>query len=755
MIHLRPISGILLFVLIFCTTILEAQKLDWYENVLFERDEELVPFATVGGLNAPQFSSVDLNNDGIDDLFVFDRTGNVELTFLNKGTADKVDYVFAPEYMDNFPQMIDFVLLRDYDRDGVMDIFTESTVPGIFGIEVFKGKYVNDEIAFDKLLFPQDPFSILYIPSLNGNRTQLYASNQDIPAIDDMDGDGDLDILSFEVGGGVINYYKNNSVEEGYGTDSLIYELDDVCWGKFFESGITNCLSLSNDPLMCASGVIGREIISTRHAGSTILTYDRDNDGDKEIILGDVSFPNLVMGVNGGTRTRSFITSSDCEFPSDDTPAFMPNFPSSFLVDVDNDNKRDLLVSPNSENAQDIENVWYYKNIGTEAIPDFELRQEDLLVGKMIDLGTGAVPRFVDYNADGLMDLVIGNEFVFQPVVNNKVVLQLYVNIGTQQEPLYTLQDPDWLGFSNLVGVGNQYLSPEFGDLDNDGDLDLLVGESTGRMFYAENTAGPGRQMVFGEVRYPYKDIRVGQYCFPHIMDYNKDGKPDLLIGERNGNVNLLLNTGTLMDAAFDSDLSASSNYEFFGRIDTRGNDDFGFSSPRSVSVDGEIEYFIGSTSGTVKRYKDLSDDPNSTFSLLSDDYGQLRIGSQVHADFANLDGDNFYEMVVGNSRGGISFFKTNINTGVVSVGGPNPNLSVELFPIPASQMVNIELPTSIQQSLQAKVFNALGQEMFSFQFRGPRQSFDVSKLAQGVYFLELSSGENRTVERFVKSNSK
>ena len=64
--------------------------------------------------------------------------------------------------------------------------------------------------------------------------------------------DGDLDILTFNVGGGYLGFYRNLSIERGFGADSLIFELDDDCWGGFFESGVTTALDLSDEPGDCA-----------------------------------------------------------------------------------------------------------------------------------------------------------------------------------------------------------------------------------------------------------------------------------------------------------------------------------------------------------------------------------------------------------------------------------------------------------------------------------------------------------------------
>jgi hypothetical protein len=55
-------------------------------------------FPWVGGFNNAQFSEVDLNGDGLQDLFVFDRAGNKTYTFLNNGTAGTFDYIYAPQF---------------------------------------------------------------------------------------------------------------------------------------------------------------------------------------------------------------------------------------------------------------------------------------------------------------------------------------------------------------------------------------------------------------------------------------------------------------------------------------------------------------------------------------------------------------------------------------------------------------------------------------------------------------------------------
>ena len=64
---------------------------------VFDESKKNYKFPWAGGLNACQFGEIDLNLDGIKDLFVFERFGNRILTFVNNGTPETVDYVFLPK----------------------------------------------------------------------------------------------------------------------------------------------------------------------------------------------------------------------------------------------------------------------------------------------------------------------------------------------------------------------------------------------------------------------------------------------------------------------------------------------------------------------------------------------------------------------------------------------------------------------------------------------------------------------------------
>ncbi|MEJ7662656.1 MAG: VCBS repeat-containing protein [Hymenobacter sp.] len=79
------------------------------------------------GFNTPQFSNIDLNNDGRPDLFAFDRQTARCYTFLDvaRGRGAGRRWQYAPEYEWAFPgDLTSWALLRDYDCDGRADLFT-------------------------------------------------------------------------------------------------------------------------------------------------------------------------------------------------------------------------------------------------------------------------------------------------------------------------------------------------------------------------------------------------------------------------------------------------------------------------------------------------------------------------------------------------------------------------------------------------------------------------------------------------------
>ncbi|MBK7007458.1 MAG: VCBS repeat-containing protein [Saprospiraceae bacterium] len=128
------------------------------------------------------------------DIYAFDKTAGRSLCFVNLNSSEGIEYRYAPEYEAIFPKIQNWALLHDFNKDGVEDIFCLPSTPGIPGIEVWRGKRQGNELSFEKMKSPF--YDVISIPAGNGF-TNLYNAITDVPAIIDVDGDGDTDVLSF------------------------------------------------------------------------------------------------------------------------------------------------------------------------------------------------------------------------------------------------------------------------------------------------------------------------------------------------------------------------------------------------------------------------------------------------------------------------------------------------------------------------------------------------------------------------------
>ena len=165
-------------------------------------------------------------------------------------------------------------------------------------------------------------------------------------------------------------------------------------------------------------------------------------------------------------------------------------FLGSYQIDYDFDGDQDIIATCNRTiGVQNTDNVWLYEKTSNTSSEPYSLVQKNFLVDGMIDLGEISAPTFVDVNQDGLMDIIIGTsgEYISNTLTNTSMTY--LKNIGTKSQPSFVVEDSDWLGFSEFkeFSVG---IAPAFGDLDNDNDLDLVVGERTGKLYYYENIAG-------------------------------------------------------------------------------------------------------------------------------------------------------------------------------------------------------------------------------------------------------------------------
>lgn len=745
---------IYVIIILLVTVNIKAQPYKFYYSnsvkiLKNNNDTMLHPFT--GGMNCPQFFNMDLNRDGVKDIVIFDRsmysTGHKLMTFLWIGNR----FVYAPQYESRFPEMQDWVKLFDNNGDGKEEIFTEvskeknqlsdtSKIPYPNGLRIFKNISDTGGLKF-KLINNQILDTGRWYPSGQYPPIPVGVTRTDIAAFEDLDGDGDIDILGFNSSMLALApyYYENWTINpQGikYNPDTVIYIFRDDCWGYMLydvNSG-KNMFRLNQPKDVNNCYVLYKQ---KKHAGTTLSMIDLNGDGIKDLIYGDIGFDNLVALVNGRKQNslgRDSIVSQDTSFPSNTTPARFTNQPAAYYVDIDNDNKKELLVSTNNpSSAKSANNVWVYKNTGTVTTPVFSYQGNNFIINnESVDLGTRSVPVVVDIDKDGDKDLIVATNGDYAQTMNYNDRLVLYKNISSDStKPVLILADTNFLMLSKDTPVQN--IHPSFGDLNGDGKDDLIIGDANGYLLYYINQSS-GTNYSFILQSRKYANIAVRGYAAPQLVDLNRDGKLDLVIGNKQGTVQYFVNTGTKTVPQFASVPTIDSlggvfvnkiAYLAMGYTDSSKT---GYATPfvYDLDNDGNYEMMVGSESGYLYLYTNVTANAGAKFntykylfdqdayrfgtdSMKQFDYN-LNFGARTAPCITDMDGDGKPDVFMGNIRGGLNFFSSKkehqLSTGeTLSQQVPK----IMLYPNPAQQFVNIT-SENMNEDIKIEIFNEVGK---------------------------------------------
>jgi hypothetical protein len=730
---------------------------EYSDSIPVKVDGNFLKMPWAGGLSYAQFSDIDVDFDGDLDLFVFDRSSDNIRVFLNEEENGVRYYKLLYNGHLLFPSEIRYrATTIDYNGDGKNDLFCY----GIGGIQVYKnvGDAVNG-LQWEMIA------PVIYSDNW-GSQLNLYVSSADIPAIVDVDGDGDLDILTFHIGGQHLQYHKNMSMENHGNADSMDdFVLMNECWGGFREDINTNFIFLNDNTPPCSTGnipnaespTLGDELSKSKlteqtpkHSGSTILALDINNSGVMDLILGDVAFNNLNLLINGGAavNTNSPMISVDPLFPSNSVPVNLELFPAAFHVDVDFDGKKDILVGTNGRNvSENVKSVWFYKNTGTNELPNFIYQTNAFLQREMIEHGTGSIPVLVDIDNDGKTDLFVANFFRHKTGLQKESTIAYYKNTGTDLEPEFTLIDNNFLNLSQQL-YGFRML-PTFGDLDGDGKMDMIIGREDGTLVYYRNTSN-FPSISFAAPITNYTDnlgatITAGQYASPQLFDLNDDGLLDLIVGKKTGELIYYENIGTTLVPSFQLKNS------MLGNVDNATDSPDGYATPHFFKINNETHLFLGGIKGTLGYYQSIDEnlETGQAFQLISDAYLNIRVQAYSSFFISDIDNDGLLNLFVGQDLGGLFHFEVNPES-TIGISQIEQQLDVVVYPNPASQLIHVR--THEAGELTLRVLNAFGQELTSQQFT-QQTELDIQSFAAGIYILVLSNDQGATtIKRIVKN---
>lgn len=761
-------------------------------------DTMLYPFS--GGMNAPQLSLIDLDQDGTKDLVVFDRSaypfGHKLMTYLwDKKT---LRFIYTPYYEGKFPEMLCWAKMIDYNGDGKSDIFTE----------VSQEKYENPDTS---LYYGTSLLRVyLNVSDASGLKFKLLSdvmrdtgafwvqtgdtippgpvplNRIDINGIEDIDGDGDIDLISFPGYDLSPKFYENwtiNPQHIPYNHDSLIYIHRDDCWGymQFNPNVEKNYFKLGQGQDSLASCYFQMYPHKQQlHAGSSTLLIDLNNDGIKDMIYGDIDYKNLISLINDRKHNslgRDSMINQDTIFPRNTTPANFILQPAAYYLDFNNDGVNELFVTTNAPSlVKSVNNVWMYTNTGTNSLPVFSYQGNNFpLYDETIDLGTRSVPVLIDIDKDGDQDLIVATQGDYDKTLYYNDRLVLYKNISTDtSKHIYILADTNFLMISKDTPILSMH--PTFGDLNGDGKEDLIIGDANGYLTYYINQSS-GTNYSFPLQSRQFANIKVPKYATPQLVDLNKDGKLDIVIGNMNGYIQYYQNTGTKTSPQFSSVPTIDTlGGIYVNKVMTQAKgysyiSSTGYSTPHVCDLDGDgiYEMVVGCEAGYLYLCTNVTATPGAKFNKyvcqsVTDGYNfvteninstayKINFGARTAPFVGSMDGDSKIDIITGNMRGGLNLFstvKTN-HTGINSIDERSYG-NVILFPNPANQIVNITTE-NIDEDLKYEVFDEVGgsMERGTMSKYHPEKSISTGSYSNGLYYIVFKGVDGYTsAKRFL-----
>ncbi len=438
----------------------------------------------------------DWNNDGKDDLLVGCNGGEIRL-YLNEGTNESPSLGEGSLLQVGY-EVIDMTSrsrpwVTDWNGDGKKDLLSFGSNPT--RVSVFINTGTDAAPTFD-----EEATAIAESGAVILMQYPLWA-------FADMDGDTKDDFVQVTKSGFTM-YYANRGTP-----GNRIYDE--------------------------ATFIPGGEPAAMIQGNKGIRVMDWDEDGLKDVLMSRRSGYNrhYVM-INGGTAGAPLFTGQlALTTTTGRHVGFAGEYSTPDVVDWDNDGKKDILV-PRRDNS-DFGDVYLYLNCGENYAPVFN--DPILLSSGYHDLGCKEVRgiEVADWNSDGKKDLMLGSNW---PYGGGGKFHYVFINTGTDADPQFDsgsiLNYLDG-GYGTPID-GDYHSSPHVWDYEEDGDPDILTYTMQYNDYLTKftNTGTPGSPQLVNSGRleccgYGY----VGGYSdtIPDIMDWNEDGKKDLVISQEDG----------------------------------------------------------------------------------------------------------------------------------------------------------------------------------------------------------------------------
>lgn len=673
-----------------------------FSQVVFEFDQEKsiringvevpVPFSM--GINSAQIQTMDLTGDGKEEWVIWDINSRQLQVFEKNGES----FHLLPHLTYFFPSDISgFLVLADFDGDGKKDLFTSTAL----GIRAYRNTSQGNQISWT---IAQN------FLRLDGSGN-IQTNNLDTPLIQDLDGDGDLDLVIFNFASGdFLEFYKNTSIERKGTADIDGFAFPQSFWGNFVFCG---CSDFSFGERCDGKPIFPPERTDEnariQHAGGhSILYRDFSGDGISDMVLGRDECYTLYYLPNLGSDAAPFFQSFSQEIPGFGRVPEFPIFHIGQLID------EELIISLNTNETSYDYQIDFAKSI--VKLDESGVQDPNFLQSQLFDLGENTRPFFRGSKFGG--ELWLTANVKTGQNVTGQAFRMAYDGLE------FELQESDWLDLSEQNLLDLQLI--EYTDIQNK-DYFLISGtriinnvptqlllKSEGSSFVDFNLSGltlrRGDQLIF----FPFED-----------KDY-------LLIAGQNGALDLY-------DVNFTGKSVTLIEEDFLGFVDNPANRNL------SVAIQSKKnpDLFAADQTGKLLLIRDFmnSEIREEVLLKIGNENLTTRLGRNTWISVLNPAFEESPDLILGSRGGGITYLKS----GESEIPGEGAFL-VKVYPNPTNGPFKVISNTAGT----AKLISSFGQLILEeFNIPANREvEIQTQVLNPGLYFLQIEAEDRRVLTK-------
>lgn len=646
----------------------------------------ILPSPFTGGINAAQIETIDLTNDGTEEWVTWDINSRQLLVF----KKDQEKFIHFPELTYAFPNDINgFLVLADFDGDGKKDLFTSTAL----GIKAYKNTSTGDQISWEVAQ------NFLKLDG-SGN---IQTNNLDTPLIQDLDVDGDLDLVIFNFAGGdYMEFYKNTSVERKGSADIDGFAFGVSHWGNFEFCG---CRDLSFGQTCSGSPLAKMDLEDENnrieHAGGhSILYQDFNGDGIEDLVLGRDECNVLYFLPNSGATIEPIFTNFSNTLPGYGAFPEFPVYHIGQLID------EELLVSLNTSEASSNFGIDFANSIvKIDALGNTDF---NFLQNQMIDLGENTKPFHIGNKTNGSL-VIISNKFKNGEVIAAESMLFLedgaftYVDVYNESLENLKLIDAQKLLYNDKAGKHHQ----------------LITGIS--------RQGSVPTQLLYELEESDYQPITITGYL-PQRGDYLQFFKYEnedlMLVASQNGSLDLY-------EIDFSTNTASLREADFLGFADNPANRNLSVAVMQKTNPD----LYVVDQNGVISKIEDFMQ--SATISEVLVQIGNqilpTRLGRNTWITTVTEAFSGTTDLILGTRAGGLIYLS--------STQESNPNedeYQIKVYPNPSIGPIKI----LTNKTSTGTLINSLGQELLSDITIPANKEMEIQAefLTPGLYILILES---------------